>query len=89
MFAFVHWSWFISDLINAYKKRHDLFSGGLALVVLFLTLVLIININITEAYTSLINTLSSFFIAAMSALIGLMGVQYTIESFILPVFMTM
>lgn len=82
VFAFKHWSWFISDLINAYKKQHDLFSGGFALVMLFLTLIFITNsfnsMDVPETYVSLINTLPSFFIAAMSAMIGLMGVQYTI-----------
>ena len=82
IFAFKHWSWFITDLINAYKKQHDLFSGGLALVVLFLTLILIANgfnsMDVPEIYVSLVNTLPSFFIAAMSAMIGLLGVQYTI-----------
>ena len=80
-FAFKHWSWFISDLINAYKKQYDVFSGGFALVVLFLTLIFIVNgfnsVDVPETYVSLINTLPSFFIAAMSAMIGLLGVQYT------------
>ena len=31
-----------------------------------------------EGYVTFANTLSSFFVAAMSAMIGLIGVQYTI-----------
>lgn len=81
-FAFKHWSWFIADMINAYRKKNDLFSGGLALIMVFLTLLLLTNSfitsNIPQAYITLVNSLSSFFVAAMSAMIGLMGVQYTI-----------
>ena len=81
-FAFRHWTWFIADMINAYKQKNDLFSGGIALIVVFLTMLLLTNSfvtsNIPQEYITLVNSLSSFFIAAMSAMIGLMGVQYTI-----------
>lgn len=81
-FAFKHWSWFIEDMINAYRQKNDLFRGGIALIMIFLTMLLFTNSfvtsNIPQAYVTLVNSLSSFFVAAMSAMIGLMGVQYTI-----------
>ena len=82
VFAFLHWSWFISDMINAYKKKQDLLSGGCALMVLFLALIVMTCYpafaGMPEGYVTFANTLSSFFVAAMSAMIGLIGVQYTI-----------
>ena len=82
VFVFLHWSWFISDMINAYKKKQDLLSGGCALMLLFLTLIVTTCFpafaGMPEEYVTFANTLSSFFVAAMSAMIGLIGVQYTI-----------
>ncbi len=82
VFIFLHWSWFVSDMINAYKKKQDLLSGGCALMALFLTLIIMTCYpalaGMPEGYVTFANTLSSFFVAAMSAMIGLIGVQYTI-----------
>ena len=82
VFVFLHWSWFISDMINAYKKKQDLLSGGCALMLLFFTLIVATCFpafaGMPEGYVTFASTLSSFFVAAMSAMIGLIGVQYTI-----------
>ena len=81
-FAFVLWSWDIKDLMTEYKERDNLLSGGLAFISIF-GLVILILYGLSELPfladgKDLMQTMSSLFVAAMPAFIGLLGVQFSV-----------
>jgi hypothetical protein len=76
------WSWRIEDLLNDYKKNDNVLSGGFAMLVFFaLPVIFLLIFSQQEEYSEFKNFfegLLTLIIAAMPALIGLLGVQYSV-----------
>ncbi|MEE1010405.1 MAG: hypothetical protein U0L11_00040 [Acutalibacteraceae bacterium] len=81
-FVFKKWLCFIEDLMNEYTTKNNLFSGMLAIVFVFLTIALLPSIlsylNIPNELNEFQNIFVNVSIAAMSSIIGILGVQYSI-----------
>ena len=81
-FSFIVWSWDIKDMMTEYKEKDNLLSGGLAFVSIFGFVILILyglsKLPFLAEGKELMQTMSSLFVAAMPAFIGLLGVQFSV-----------
>lgn len=81
-YVFKNLSWVIQDLMIAYRKNNDLLSGGFAIIFFFLVITLtsgvISQMDLPEMYKAMSNTFSAFSMSAMTALVGLLGIRYSI-----------
>lgn len=82
LFAFIVWTWDIKDMMTEYKEKDNLLSGGLAFVSIFGFVILILyglsELPFLAEGKELMQTMSSLFVAAMPAFIGLLGVQFSV-----------
>lgn len=81
-FSFIVWLWDIKDLMTEYKEKDNLFSGGLGFVSIFGLVILMLyglsELPFLAEGKELMQTMSSLFVAAMPAFIGLLGVQFSV-----------
>lgn len=81
-FSFIVWLWDIKDLMTEYKEKDNLLSGGLAFVSIFGLVILMLyglsELPFLAEGKELMQTMSSLFVAAMPAFIGLLGVQFSV-----------
>lgn len=81
-FSFIVWLWDIKDLMTEYKEKDNLLSGGLAFVSIFGLVILMLyglsELPFVAEGKELMQTMSSLFVAAMPAFIGLLGVQFSV-----------
>lgn len=82
IYTFVKWLWDIRDLMTEYREKDNLLSGGLALATAFgfviIFMFLLSKISLLADVKDLFEKVSSLFVAAMPAFIGLLGVQYSV-----------
>lgn len=80
--VFVTWLWDIQDLMTEYKEKDNLISGGLALVGVFSIVIIILlilsNIESFSQAKDFFEVITSFMVVIMPALMGLLGVQYSV-----------
>lgn len=81
-FVYKKWFWFVEDLINEYTAKNNLFSGVLAVILMFFTVSFLPNIlshfKISMDISNFQSVFGNISIAAMTSIIGILGVQYTI-----------
>lgn len=81
-YVFKKWLWFIEDLMNEYTTKNNLFSGVFAVVLVFLSVSLLPSVlsylNIPNQLNEFQNVFVNISIAAMSSIIGILGIQYSI-----------
>lgn len=81
-FAFILWSWDIKDLMTEYKENDNLISGGLAFTSIFGLVILLLfglsQMPFLAEGKELLQTMSSLFVAAMPAFLGLLGVHFSV-----------
>ncbi len=81
-YGFIAWSWDIKDLMTEYRKNDNLISGGLAYTGRFGLIILLLfgvsKFPFPMQLKELLQTMSSLFVTAMPAFIGLLGVQFSV-----------
>lgn len=81
-YGFIAWSWDIKDLMTEYRKNDNLISGGLAYTGIFGFMIFLMYgasmLPFPIQVKELLQTMSSLYITAMPAFIGLLGVQFSV-----------